>query len=211
MERHSVLPMNPAMPVRATRPTAEKRMPQIADTAAVKQMRKMNRGIVTAFGAIGIAQALKLVTHKAVTGKWDWRPLFTTGGMPSSHSAGVSALATYVASNRGARHTETAVAVVLATIVMYDAQGIRRHTGEIAKLVNDLEDNFVKLSGEFPSLEYEEREKDLKELLGHQPLEVLAGALFGGALGLVSAKIENHEREIENARGVRPDFLDERD
>ncbi|MFC0232281.1 divergent PAP2 family protein [Bhargavaea ullalensis] len=180
----------------------------LAETNPVKQVRQMNRGILTAFGAIGIAQGLKIFTHKAVTGKWDLKQAFTTGGMPSSHSAGVSALAAYVASNKGARHTETALAVVFGTIVMYDAQGIRRHTGEIAKLVNDLEDNFVKLSGEFPSLEYVEQEKELKELLGHQPLEVLVGGLFGAGLGYTMAKIENREREMEQARGRRTDHLD---
>lgn len=157
-------------------------------------MRNMNRGIITAMGAIGIAQALKVVTQKKLTGKWDWKQAFTTGGMPSSHSAGVAALASYVAANKGTRHTETALAVVFGTIVMYDAQGIRRHTGEIAQLVNDLEDSFVAISGDFPSLDYVQREVELKELLGHQPVEVLGGAILGVALGLLSAKIENDER-----------------
>ena len=136
-------------------------------------MRSMNRGMVTALSAIALAQGLKILTHKKVSGVWDWRQAFTTGGMPSSHSAGVSALASYVAANKGTRHTETALATVFGVIVMYDAQGIRRHTGEIAQLVNDLEDNISKFSGEFPSFEYVQREKELKELLGHQPIEVL--------------------------------------
>lgn len=111
-------------------------------------------------------------------------------GMPSSHSAGVAALASYIASNRGSRHTETALATIFGVIVMYDAQGIRRHTGEIAQLVNDLEDNVAQLSGDFPSLEFVERDKELKELLGHQPVEVLGGAVLGILLGVASAKIE---------------------
>ncbi|PSL41793.1 hypothetical protein B0H99_10137 [Planomicrobium soli] len=160
----------------------------------IVKMEKMNRGIVTSLSAIGIAQALKIVTHKKLTGVWDWKQAFTTGGMPSSHSAGVAALASYVAANKGAGHTETALAVVFGTIVMYDAQGIRRHTGEIAQLVNDLEESFVSISGDFPSLNFVRREKELKELLGHQPIEVLGGALFGVLLGVVSAKIENDER-----------------
>lgn len=158
------------------------------------EIKQMNRGIATSLSAIGIAQALKIFTHKKVTGKWDWKQAFTTGGMPSSHSAGVSALASYVAANKGTGHTETALAVVFGTIVMYDAQGIRRHTGEIAHLVNDLEDSFVSLSGDFPSLEFEKREKELKEILGHQPIEVLGGAVFGILFGLISAQIENDER-----------------
>ncbi|MFC7063723.1 divergent PAP2 family protein [Halobacillus seohaensis] len=153
----------------------------------------MNRGIVTALSAIGIAQGLKILTHKKDTGDWDWKPLFQTGGMPSSHSAGVASLATYVAANRGTRHIETALAVVFGSIVMYDAQGIRRHTGEIARLVNDLEDNIETISGDFPSLEYVKRDKDLKELLGHQPTEVIGGAVFGILYGLASALMEDRK------------------
>ncbi|MGE6487537.1 divergent PAP2 family protein [Paenisporosarcina sp. NPDC076898] len=164
-------------------------------------MKKMNRGIVTALSAIGVAQGLKVFTHKRNTGKWDWRPLIQTGGMPSSHSAGVAALASYVAANKGTRHTETALAVVFGFIVMYDAQGIRRHTGEIAQLVNDLEDELVAFSGDFPSFQYTEREGELKELLGHQPIEVLGGALFGVAYGLIAAKLENDERRRNRKYG----------
>ncbi|WP_088007444.1 divergent PAP2 family protein [Indiicoccus explosivorum] len=165
-------------------------------------MKRMNRGIITAFSAIGLAQGLKILTHKNLTGEWDWRQAFTTGGMPSSHSAGVSALASYVASHRGARHTETALAVVFGVIVMYDAQGIRRHTGEIAQLVNDLEDSFVSISADFPSLEYVQREEELKELLGHQPIEVLGGGLIGLLLGLVSASYEKDERRRNRRRRI---------
>lgn len=156
-------------------------------------MQKMNRGILTAISSIAIAQGLKILTYKRLTGEWDFKQVATTGGMPSSHSAGVSALATYIASNKGSRHTETALAAIFGVIVMYDAQGIRRHTGEIAQLVNDLEDNLAEISGtgQFPSLEFVEREKELKELLGHQPVEVLGGAILGAALGFVSAKVEN--------------------
>ncbi|WP_173918258.1 divergent PAP2 family protein [Halobacillus sp. Marseille-Q1614] len=155
----------------------------------------MNRGIITAVSGIAIAQGLKVFTNKRLTGKWDWKPLFQTGGMPSSHSAGVASLATYVAANRGTRHIETALAVVFGSIVMYDAQGIRRHTGEIAQLVNDLEDHFGTISEKYPSIEFVEREEELKEMLGHQPAEVIAGGLFGILLGLISARIENYNQD----------------
>ncbi|SIS49450.1 divergent PAP2 family protein [Salimicrobium flavidum] len=153
-------------------------------------MQPMNRGIITALSSIGLAQAAKIWTYYRQTGEWDIKQIATTGGMPSSHSAGVASLASYIAANKGSRHTETALAVVFGVIVMYDAQGIRRHTGEIAKLVNELEDSFSKISADFPSLEFVEREKELKELLGHQPLEVLGGAILGGILGVCSTKIE---------------------
>lgn len=154
-------------------------------------MRKMNRGILTALASIGIAQGMKIFTHKRLTGEWDWTQVTSTGSMPSSHSAGVSALASYIAANKGSRHTETALAVVFGVIVMYDAQGIRRHTGEIAQLVNELEDSIAHLAGDFPSFEFVEREKELKELLGHQPVEVLGGSILGISLGVLSAKLEN--------------------
>lgn len=160
----------------------------------------MNRGVITSLSAIGIAQGLKILTNKKLTGEWHWKHAFTTGGMPSSHSAGVSALATYVAANKGTRHTETALAIVFGTIVMYDAQGIRRHTGEIAQLVNDLEDSLISLKGDFPSLELIKREEELKELLGHQPVEVFAGAMFGVVLGLISAKLENERLDRKRDR-----------
>ncbi|MFQ3545677.1 divergent PAP2 family protein [Halobacillus rhizosphaerae] len=151
----------------------------------------MNKGISTALSAIGIAQGLKIVTNRWKTGKWDWRSIFQTGGMPSSHSAGVSSIAAYVAANRGTRHTETALAVVFGSIVMYDAQGLRRHTGEIAKLVNELEDNVEEIS-KTTSIEYFNQNEELNELLGHQPAEVLFGSLFGILYGWSIAKYEDH-------------------
>ncbi|WP_098445807.1 divergent PAP2 family protein [Bacillus sp. es.036] len=146
-------------------------------------MKKMNKGMNLALSAIVLAQGLKILTHKATSGKWDWRPLLQTGGMPSSHSAGVSALATYTALKTGKDSIETALAVVFGVIVMYDAQGIRRHTGEIARLVNDLDEDFELLSGQYPDLFHARRDVELNELLGHQPAEVGGGALLGIGLG----------------------------
>ncbi|MEC2077381.1 divergent PAP2 family protein [Metabacillus fastidiosus] len=150
-------------------------------------MKKMGRGIWTSLLAIGAAQGLKVFTYKSQIGKWDWRPIFQTGGMPSSHSAGVSALAAYIAAKKGWNSTETALAVIFGVIVMYDAQGIRRHTGEIAKIVNDLDADIELLSGHAPGLFHVRREEELNELLGHQPAEVAGGALLGAGIGLISA------------------------
>ncbi|MFC0274413.1 divergent PAP2 family protein [Metabacillus herbersteinensis] len=150
----------------------------------------MNRGIWTALSGIGIAQGLKVFTYKGLTGKWDWKPIFQTGGMPSSHSAGVSALATYVAAKKGLDSTDTALAVIFGIIVMYDAQGIRRHTGEIAKIVNDIDADIEVLSGHMPGLFHVKQEKELNELLGHQPAEVAGGALLGIIIGLVSSWLD---------------------
>ncbi len=149
----------------------------------------MNRGIITALSAIGIAQGLKVFTEKQKTGNWDWRSVQQSGGMPSSHSAGVSSLAAYVASRRGPASIETAISVIFGVIVMYDAQGIRRHTGEIAKLVNDLDADIERLSGYAgSSLNHVKREQELNELLGHQPIEVTVGAMLGTGIGWLSSK-----------------------
>ncbi|TLS38977.1 divergent PAP2 family protein [Pseudalkalibacillus caeni] len=150
----------------------------------------MNRGIITSLSAIGIAQGLKVFTHKQQTGEWDWKPIFQTGGMPSSHSAGVSALASYTALKSGWKSVDTSLAVIFGIIVMYDAQGIRRHTGEIARLVNDLDADIEVLSGNHPGLFHMSRKEELEELLGHQPAEVAGGSLLGIGIGLLSALLD---------------------
>jgi acid phosphatase family membrane protein YuiD len=151
----------------------------------------MNRGVWTALSGIGIAQGLKIFTNKKANGMWDWRPIFHTGGMPSSHSAGVSALATYVATKKGWNSTDSALAIIFGIIVMYDAQGIRRQTGEIAKTVNDLDANIEALSGQMSGVFHVKKEKELNELLGHQPAEVAGGALLGVLIGLFSSCLED--------------------
>ncbi|MCM3596788.1 divergent PAP2 family protein [Metabacillus idriensis] len=157
----------------------------------MKKKKKMNRGIITAISAIAIAQGLKVFTYKRLSGKWDIKQVVTTGGMPSSHSAGVAALSSYVAAKNGTSSIETAIAVIFGIIVMYDAQGIRRHTGEIAKLINDIDGEMAVISEHLPGLGHIKRTEELKEVLGHQPLEVVGGAVLGVLLGLASAKLED--------------------
>lgn len=151
----------------------------------------MNRAITTAIGSIGIAQALKLPVHYARTGKWDWSALLRTGGMPSSHSAGVASLASYIALKKGISTIDFALSAVFGLIVMYDAMGIRRHAGEIAMEVNELDVQVEKLSRQHPGFFHVKREKELKEQLGHMPEEVLAGAILGAAIGAVSYVLES--------------------
>lgn len=101
----------------------------------------------------------------------NFRRFVGAGGMPSSHAALVVALATGVGREMGWESTEFAIALILALIVMYDAAGVRRAVGNQAEVLNKLLDEVVH-KGEF-------REERLKELLGHTPKEVLAGALVG--------------------------------
>lgn len=147
----------------------------------------MNRGITTALLSIGLAQFLKIPIKKVRTGKWDWGVFFETGGMPSSHSAGVSSLATFIALKRGISTIDFALSTIFGLIVMYDAQGVRRQTGELSIRVNDLYEDLDRLEKQEKRAEiHEEKEEKVKEVLGHQPEEVLGGALLGVATGSLS-------------------------
>ncbi|WP_424767511.1 divergent PAP2 family protein [Paenibacillus sp. sgz302251] len=147
----------------------------------------VNRGLCTALTAVAAAQVLKLPVNYAETGKWDFTKIIGSGGMPSSHSSGVSALAAYTATKYGIKTPEFAISAMLGIIVMYDAMNIRRHAGEIAMQVNDLDEDVEKLAGEHPGVYHKRQREKLKESLGHQPIEVLAGSLLGAFIGLTGA------------------------
>lgn len=149
----------------------------------------MNKPINTALFAITAAQFLKIPIKKLTDGKWDWRMFFETGGMPSSHSAGVSSLATYIALERGMKTIDFALASVFGLVVMYDAQGVRRQAGELTIKVNDLEEEVERLRGEEDHHYHDRKSAKLRERLGHQPIEVIGGALFGIAAGILSYKL----------------------
>jgi acid phosphatase family membrane protein YuiD len=111
--------------------------------------------------------------------------------MPSSHSAGVSSLTTFIALKRGVPTVDFALSLVYGLIVMYDAQGIRRQTGELTLKVNSLGELVDKIHKDETVKFEEEGPKKLKEMLGHQPAEVLGGALLGvltGTLGYLLTK-----------------------
>ena len=130
--------------------------------------------LVTAVTAWAIAQLLKTITSFWKYEKFVFKRLVGSGGMPSSHTALVVSLASAVAFHDGLDSSLFAVAVVLACIVMYDAAGVRRAAGKQAKVLN-------KLVKELKS-EHTVHDTRLKELVGHTPLEVLAGALLGIAI-----------------------------
>ncbi|WP_141503461.1 divergent PAP2 family protein [Paenibacillus luteus] len=150
-----------------------------------------NRGLVTALAAVGAAQLLKLPIHYAKTGKCDVRKMVGSGGMPSSHSSGVSALAAYTATRYGVRTPAFAISAMLGIVVMYDAMNIRRHAGEIAVQVNDLDEDMERLAGRQPGIYHKRRRERLKESLGHQPREVAAGSVLGAVIGFLSAVSAN--------------------
>ena len=132
--------------------------------------------------AVLFAQFIKVPVQFIATRKLDWALMTSTGGMPSSHSAMVTALATGVAIESGLNSPLFAVATVFAIVTMYDASGVRRQAGKHATVLNQLVFEFKKLVSEvkaMPEKKEEEVRKELKELLGHEPSEVFFGGLTG--------------------------------
>ena len=128
-----------------------------------------------------VAQILKTLITLALTRSFDPERLFGSGGMPSSHSSTVCALTTAVVMQYGAASFEFAISAVLAIIVMYDAAGVRRETGTQAVVLNRFMDMFAHLdSPDDPQFTQEK----LKELVGHTPLQVFAGAVLGIVLAI---------------------------
>ena len=138
-----------------------------------------NQVLLVALFACFLAQGLKLVIELIKNGKVNIRFLVTTGGMPSSHSALVGALATGVGQSLGWSSTEFAIACLFAIIVMYDAAGVRQAAGKQAKILNQILDEMFQEGKEF-------NEERLKELLGHTPVQVLAGLALGIGISLLA-------------------------
>lgn len=147
-----------------------------------------NYPLVAALSAIVLGQAIKVPVHWLYYRKWELKRMIGTGGMPSSHSAGVTALASAVGVQDGVASGDFAIACVLGLVVMYDAMGIRRHAGEQAMAINELgremEQHLETGDPDYSKRMTQHRRKHLKELLGHQPIEVAGGAAFGVALGI---------------------------
>ena len=140
-----------------------------------------------ALSAICFAQTIKVLLHWLALREWNWHLLFSTGGMPSSHSAAVTALSTGVALETGMDSAVFAVSAIFAIITMFDATGVRRQAGEQAIVLNQLVADFNKFVEEakmWQKKEEQEKQKELKELLGHKPIEVLFGGLTGILLTL---------------------------
>lgn len=132
-----------------------------------------NNVLASAAVAWALAQVSKLLITLLRERKLRLSHLVSAGGMPSSHSALVTALATRVGIEQGVQSTMFAVTVVLAAVVMYDAAGVRRAVSVQARILNRMLEEVI---------EYQRfSEKRLRELLGHTPFEVLVGALLGFA------------------------------
>ncbi len=112
--------------------------------------------------------------------KIDIERMWGAGGMPSSHSATVCAMVVSTGRSCGTASPLFAIAFLLAVIVMYDAQGVRRETGEQAKIINRILTDWMDEGAKTTPLL---GDKKLKEMVGHTPFEVWAGALLGIAIG----------------------------
>lgn len=119
-----------------------------------------------------VAQAIKIPIHRIVEHEWDLTRFFGSGGMPSSHSSMVTAGAVAIGVLQGFDSPVFALAVAFAMIVMYDAAGVRRETGTQAAVINQILKD-VLINGKQIS------DEELKELVGHTPLEVTCGAITG--------------------------------
>ena len=125
-------------------------------------------GLLAAF----VAQVIKLVLDIIINKRVDFRIFTTTGGMPSSHSAGVVALSISIGIMSGFMSQLFAVSLGYAFVVMYDAAGIRRASGKMAVCLN-------KMIADFYKHDINSAGTKLKEMLGHTPKEVLCGAILG--------------------------------
>ncbi|MFC2947146.1 divergent PAP2 family protein [Virgibacillus sediminis] len=146
----------------------------------------LNFPIMAALSAIIFAQVIKIPIKLLVAREWNISLAFSTGGMPSSHSAAVAALTTGIGIIEGVTSSVFAVAFVFSIITMYDASGVRRQAGEQAIVINQLIKDFqyfVDGAKDWNRKEEYEKREELKELLGHQPIEVF----FGGITGVVIA------------------------
>jgi acid phosphatase family membrane protein YuiD len=124
-----------------------------------------------------IAQIVKVPLEYFQTKKWNWALLLRAGGMPSSHSALVTAVAHSIGLYQGFNTPMFALAITVAIVVVYDATGIRRQAGKHAELINAMINDLA--SG------HPLKEEQLREVLGHTPLEAIAGVI----LGLITAQL----------------------
>jgi len=128
--------------------------------------------ISCAIASAFFAQVIKFILFTVKSRRINFKIFSTTGGMPSAHSAGVMGLSTMVGILEGFNSSIFAVALGFSLIVMYDAAGLRRAAGKTAACLNKMMDDFynhdLQLAG-----------GKLKELLGHTPLEVFVGTIFG--------------------------------
>ena len=137
-----------------------------------------NKIFLTVLSSWVIAQSLKVIVGYFIQKKIDFRWFVGTGGMPSSHTAGASCLATAIGLSYGFDSVHFALAASFAIVVMFDAQGVRRATGRQARILNKIMDD-IYWQGKI-------QEGRLREFIGHTPIEVIAGFVLGVVIAYVA-------------------------
>ena len=132
-----------------------------------------NRFLLVSLSSWFVAQVLKTVIYALETKKLDMTRLFGDGGMPSGHSATVTSLAVFSGLNFGFGSFQFAATAILAIVVCHDAMGVRLETGKQAVALNELLEVFDLIHPNKIS------EANLKEFVGHTPIQVIAGILLG--------------------------------
>lgn len=136
-----------------------------------------NHILIATLSAWAIAQSIKVGLGIVREKRFNFRWLVGTGGMPSAHTAGAAAMATSTGLNHGFDSGIFALTAMFAIIIMFDAQGVRRSAGKQAEILNKIMDD-IYWRGKI-------EEGKLKELLGHTPIEVFAGALLGIFIAMI--------------------------
>lgn len=124
-----------------------------------------------------LIQTYKLISDLITTRQFNFKRILGAGGMPSSHSAVVTSLATMVGKSEGLNSPMFGIATIFAFVVMYDAAGVRRAAGKQAKILNKIVNT--------PGLTKEQVSEKLEETLGHTPVQVFVGAAIGIISGLM--------------------------
>ena len=146
----------------------------------IRDVLNLNPILTVALLAWFVAQVLKTLINFILLGKLQLERMWGDGGMPSAHSATVCAMVIATARSEGLGSAIFAVAAVVAIITMHDAMGVRRETGEQAKVLNKMIEQWIDVTEKnAPFLQ----NMHLKEMVGHTPLQVLAGFVVGCVVG----------------------------
>ena len=146
----------------------------------IRDVLNLNPILTVALLAWFVAQVLKTLINFILLGKFQLERMWGDGGMPSAHSATVCAMVIATARSEGFGSAIFAVAAVVAIITMHDAMGVRRETGEQAKVLNKMIEQWIDVTEKnAPFLQ----NLHLKEMVGHTPLQVLAGFVVGCVVG----------------------------
>ena len=137
-----------------------------------------NRVLIAGIAGWATAQVAKAIVYAILNKDFSIERLFGDGGMPSGHSATVSAMAMMSLLHYGIGSFEFAISTMLAIIVMHDARGVRLETGKQAKVINEMMELFQNRD-----YEHAFSEEKLKEFVGHTPLQVVAGCILGLIIG----------------------------